>query len=349
MILELKILEKPFLKQFFFWIIIALYETVNEGWKAKEVFTFKPEPELFSIIPIAILLSYFNLYILMPRYYFSKRYLSYIGSLLLLLLIGGALQRYFSYMVWIPLGKIYHPVSYNADITNYWNIVRILRNSFLFFPIIIVHMLLKIMQVDRDKEIKLRELEREKKIAEMSLLKAQINPHFFFNTLNSLYALTLKGSEQASQVVLRLSDLMHYMLYEASARTVPLKKEIKHLESYIYIEKMRFAERLELFFQFSGEIEGKTIYPLLLLPFIENAFKHGLARQAGWITISINVTESELFLKVENSCPSETDYRAPGLGLSNVKKRLELLYGEDYRLLLNKTDGVFEADLKIKI
>lgn len=349
MVLKIKILRRPFFRHLIFWIIIALYETLNEGWKAKEVFTFLPEPELLSIIPIAMLLSYFNLYVLMPCYYFSKRYISYIASLILLLLIGGAVQRYFSYIIWIPIGKIYSPVTYQTDILDYWNIVRILRNSFLFFPIIIVHMLLKIMHVERDKEIKLRKLESEKKIAEMSLLKAQINPHFFFNTLNSLYALTLKGAEQASQVVLRLSDLMHYMLYEASANTVSLKKEIKHLESYIYIEKMRFAERLELFFQFSGDIEGKTIHPLLLLPFIENAFKHGLARQPGWITISINVTENELFLKVENSCSPDTDDRLPGLGLSNVKKRLELLYGEDYRMVLNKIDGVFEADLKINL
>ncbi|TEB40332.1 histidine kinase, partial [Flavobacterium circumlabens] len=94
--------------------------------------------------------------------------------------------------------------------------------------------------------------------AELNLLKAQINPHFFFNTLNSLYALTLKNSEKAPELVLRLSDLMHYMLYEASADTVLLKDEIRHLEGYIYIEKMRFSDRLDLSFQYSGDLEGKS-------------------------------------------------------------------------------------------
>lgn len=349
MILNVKVLQGRFLKHISFWIIITIYETVYEGWKSKEVFTLIPEPELLSLIPIAMLLCYFNTYVLMPRYYFSKKYFSYIISFILLLLIGGALQRFFSYLLWIPLGKTYDRLSYHADITYYWNTVRIFRNSFLFFPIIIVHLLLKIMQVGLDKEIRLREVEEEKRTAELNLLKAQINPHFFFNTLNSLYALTLKGSPQSPEVVLRLSDLMHYMLYEASANTVLLKNEIQHLESYIYIEKLRFSNRLDIFFQYSGDIEKKTIYPLLLLPFIENAFKHGLTEEVGWITISINVTDKELFLKVENSFSEENDSRKNGLGLVNVKKRLDLLYGDDYRLMLNQVNGIFEAELKIRI
>ncbi|NJI71989.1 histidine kinase [Sphingobacterium kitahiroshimense] len=349
MVLNICRLQSRFFKHFSFWIIITLYVIVNEGWKSKDVFTLVPEPELLSLIPIAMLLCYFNTLVLMPRYYFSENYLCYIISFVFLLLLGGALQRFFSYILWIPLGKMYDPLSYHADINYYWNTVRIFRNSFLFFSIIIVHMLLKIMQVALGKERRLREVEEEKRIAELNLLKAQINPHFFFNTLNSLYALTLKGSSQSPQVVLRLSDLMHYMLYEASANTVLLKNEIQHLESYIYIEKLRFSNRLDIFFQYSGDIENKTIYPLLLLPFIENAFKHGLTKEVGWITISINVTDKELFLKVENSFSEESDSRKNGLGLVNVKKRLDLLYGDDYILVLNKINGIFEAELKIRV
>jgi len=162
--LKLNIFQKPFLRHAIFWVVIALYEIVNEGWKAREVLTLMPQAELFSIIPIAMLLSYFNLYVLMPRYYFSKKHLSYVALLILLLVIGGALQRYFSYVLWIPIGKIYDPSSYRADISNYWNFVRILRNSFLFFPIIIVHMLLKIMQVDREREIKLGPWKEKRKL-----------------------------------------------------------------------------------------------------------------------------------------------------------------------------------------
>lgn len=349
MSLETKFWNNRFLSHSAFWMVITIYEMVNEGWKAREVFTFTPQLELFSIIPIAMLLSYLNVCVLMPWYYFKRKYLHYAFSFLLLLLVGGALQRYFSYVVWIPLGKLYQPVAYQEDISYYWNVLRILRNAFLFFPIISVHMLLKIMRVDRERERRLREIEKEKKVAEMNLLRAQVNPHFFFNTLNCLYALTLKGSEKAAEVVLRLSDLMHYMLYEASSTTVLLKDEIKHLESYIYIEKMRFEDRIDISFQFSGEIEGKRIYPLLLLPFIENAFKHGATNEMAWITININVTEKTLFLKVENSFMAERKERVNGLGLENVRKRLRLIYGEDYMLIVSKLDGVFEADLKINL
>jgi two-component system, LytTR family, sensor kinase len=210
-------------------------------------------------------------------------------------------------------------------------------------------MLIKLMGNSFKQEKLLREIEKEKFSAELGLLKAQINPHFLFNTLNSLYALTLKGSEQASKVVLRLSDLMHYMLYEASTNKVLLKNEIKYLENYISVEQMRFAERLDLSFQCSGDIKGKMIAPLLLLPFVENAFKHGIEDNAGWVTINLKVTGSRLFLKVENSCTVVSKQKGNGMGLKNVKRRLELSYPNDYELTINKTADVFEAELQIDI
>ncbi|HEX3386090.1 MAG TPA: histidine kinase [Mucilaginibacter sp.] len=170
-----------------------------------------------------------------------------------------------------------------------------------------------------------------------------------FNTLNSLYALTLKRSQQASRVVLRLSDLMHYMLYEASANKVQLKNEIKYLEDYISIEQMRFAERLELSFQYSGDIEGKLIAPLLLLPFVENAFKHGIEDDSGWVTINLQVVKNCLFFKIENSCKGISKQKGKGLGLSNVRRRLELIYPTKHELAINHSKGVFEAELQIDL
>lgn len=338
-----------FLRHLSFWLVIIIYEIVNEGWKSQDTFSLEPKPEMFSIIPIAILLTYFNLYVLMPLYYFRGKYFIYSIALVILLLTGGALQRFCSYIIWVPLSEIYNPLSHRSDIKYYWSSIRILRNSFLFFPILIVAMLLKIMREAVKKEKRFLEMEKQKKTAELNLLKAQINPHFFFNTLNSLYALTLKKSDKAPELVLRLSDLMHYMLYEASHDKVLLKDEIRHLEGYIYIEKMRFSDRLDLSFQYSGDIEGKSIFPLLLLPFIENAFKHGIANHVGWITISINVISNELFLKVENSFQKTLVERPPGIGLANVKRRLDLMYDEKYKLLIHKFEDVFEIELKINI
>jgi LytS/YehU family sensor histidine kinase len=249
----------------------------------------------------------------------------------------------------MPWDKIHYPEAYKTENKHFWIPVKIFRNAIEDFSVIIITMVIKLARNSYQREKQLREIEQEKFSAEMGLLKAQINPHFFFNTLNSLYALTLKGSDQASNVVLRLSDLMHYMLYDASANKVLLKDEIKHLENYIGIEQMRFADRLELSFRYSGDISGKMIAPLLLLPFIENAFKHGIGDSSGWITINLKVTGNKLFLKVENSSGMPVKTNATGLGLKNVKRRLELIYSGAYELHIAGNTDFFEVDLKLDL
>jgi len=309
---------KRILKHLLFWLAYTCYQILQRGWENKDVFSFNLQPSLFTNIPDDILFVYVNLYVLMPLFYYNRKYMRYMLALTAILLIDGLLSR-------------------------------ILRDAVQAFPVIAATMLIKLMDNSFKQEKQLREIEKEKFSAELGLLKAQINPHFFFNTLNSLYALTLKGSEQASKVVLRLSDLMHYMLYEANANKMPLSDEIKYLGNYISIEQMRFAERLELSFQYSGDIEGKLIAPLLLLPFVENAFKHGIEDNSGWVTINLKVIGRVLFLKVENSCTAVSKQKETGMGLRNVKRRLELTYPNNYQLSINETTGTFEVELEIDL
>jgi two-component system, LytTR family, sensor kinase len=173
---------------------------------------------------------------------------------------------------------------------------------------------------------------------ELKSLRDQINPHFLFNTLNNLYGLTSINPRQAGEVVLRLSQLMQYMLYEGNLTTVPLQQEITYLENYLALERIRYGSNLHLAFQQSGLTEGVRIAPLLLLPFVENAFKHGLSRQLGdaWLQIQLTVTSHELTFKVENSKPESPDTvdnpTDEGIGLPNVAKRLDLLYPNRHRL-----------------
>ncbi len=337
------------MRHLLFWLAYVLYQSVNNGWEDKDVFSFKLDPQLLTGVPTCMLVTYVNLYLLMPLFYYPQKYFKYAAGLLLLTLFGGLIQRFFAYAIWVPWDKIHEPAMFKMEKTTFWIPVRIFKNAANNTPVMAIAMIAKLMRNAFEQEKHLREMEQEKFTAEMGLLKAQINPHFFFNTLNSLYALTLKGSEQASKVVLRLSDLMHYMLYEASENKVLLQDEIKHLESYIGIEQMRFADRLELSFQYSGDIAGKMIAPLLLLPFVENAFKHGLAEHNGYITINLKVTGSRLFFKVENSYEPNTTATSTGLGLKNVKRRLELTYPGNYILLINKFNEIFEADLKLDL
>lgn len=353
MVPNLFINSSTLLRHGLFWLGYILYLAFSTNLYQQEELTFSIAPSLLTFLPVAIALTYINLYICLPQYY-SGRYATYGLSVVGLLLLGGLIERYFFYAIWnpgLPNGRI-RPQLINV----YWQPVLILRNIGKFYPLIVLTTLLKLMRNAyqheiqlRQKETRLRELEREKFAAELSLLKAQINPHFFFNTLNSLYGLTLKGSNLASDVVLRLSELMQYMLYETQANQVLLTDEIRHLENYIGIEQIRFTDRLELSFHFSGDIEGKWIVPMLLLPFVENAFKHSLTGQAGWITIDLKVMGSRLFFKVDNSCQPVSNSRRNGLGIANVKRRLELMYPHHYELRLKANPDSYEADLKLDL
>jgi len=330
-----------------FWISYTVYQSGIESWGVQDTLSFNLQADIFSIIPITMVMVYINLYIVMPRYYYSQRYFKYACCFLALLLITGAIQRFFNYAIWVPWDKTHNPSQYRWERKDYWIPVRILRDAIKAFPVMAAAMLIKLMRNAFEHEQNLREMEKEKFTAELNLLKAQINPHFFFNTLNSLYALTFKISEPASKMVLRLSDLMHYMLYEAVENKVLLKEEIKHLESYIAIEQMRFSDRLDIAFQYSGDINGKLIAPLILLPFVENAFKHCLADQSGYITINLNLRGDKLFFKVENSYEENPDPKMAGLGLKNVKRRLELIYPKKHELLINRNSGIFEIELAL--
>ncbi len=337
------------LRHLLFWLAFTVYQPLGEAWGEKDALTFNLQPDIFSIIPVIIGIAYFNLYVLMPRYFYPGKYLPYGAGLLGLLLFNGLMQRFFSYVIWVPIHRWRQPALYLAERHDFWIPVRILRNAFKAFPVIAATMLIKLMQNTITHQKHLLAVQQEKFSAEMGLLKAQIHPHFFFNTLNSVYALTLKGSQQAADVVLRLSAMMHYMLYEARAEQVLLMDEVRHLESYIAIEQVRFADRLDISFQYSGELEGQMIAPMLLIPFVENAFKHGANCRDSYITVTLKVKASQLFLKVENNYITDKSALSGGLGLHKVKRRLELSYPNAHRLLLHRDKGVFEIELNLEL
>jgi len=347
--LNRKISWRSLVQHLLFWMLFISYHAVTAGWEENDQLTFVANHYLAELLFVCIPLTYINLYVLMPLYYYPQQYMKYALGFVVLFISGGLFLRFFTHQFVLPWEQLHDPERYRREVKQFWIPIRIIRNSVTVFPIVLIAMLIELIRYTDRQGKNLRELEREKFAAELGLLKSQINPHFFFNTLNSLYALTLKGSDKAAGIVLRLSNLMHYMLYDASAAKVLLKDEISHLQSYISIEQMRFADRLELSFQYSGDIEGKMIAPLLMLPFVENAFKHGLSENAGWITITLKVIDCRLFLKVENSYNPETKVKVHGLGLINVRRRLELTYPEKYKLQLNRNDGVFEADLKLDL
>ncbi|MBB6107638.1 Histidine kinase [Mucilaginibacter lappiensis] len=330
-----------------FWIAYIFYIAIDEGGRHRDSWRFVLPISTLTDLPVAVIVVYVNLYLLMPVYYKSQRYIQYTFWLFALLLFGGLAGRFFSWWLWLPRERYLDPTSMEPK--EFWIWIRIVKDSFTNLPVLTVTLVLQLMRDSSQREKRLREVEKERFTAEMNLLKAQINPHFFFNTLNSLYSLTLPVSKKASDVVVRLSDLMRYMLYDATAIKVLLKDEIIHLENYIAIEHMRFTDRLDLSFQHSGDMDGKMVSPLLLLPFIENAFKHGIGNSSGWITIDLQVIRNQLFLKVENSYTPSIPNKGGGLGLYNVKRRLDLIYPNAYLLNIEQTNETFAVELKISL
>jgi WD40 repeat protein len=198
-----------------------------------------------------------------------------------------------------------------------------------------------------------QQLEKDKLAAELKLLKSQINPHFLFNTLNNLYVLTLNNSSNAPLMVHKLSELMSYMLYDSNQAEVPLEKEIQYIRNYIDLEKIRYGDRLEVSFNIYGNIQGIMIAPLLILPFVENGFKHGARNQLhhSWIQIDIESDDRSVIVKVENSKPvfQEESKVTSGVGLNNVKRRLDHLYPDRYSLQMFNEQDTYMVILKVAL
>ncbi len=190
---------------------------------------------------------------------------------------------------------------------------------------------------------------------ELNFLKSQINPHFLFNTLNNIYSLSLQKSDRSPEMILKLSDLMRYMLYECNVATVSLKREIQFLEDYIALEKIRHGDKAEITFTVEGETENKNIPPLLLIPFVENAFKHGINAQFGnaWVHIKLKLdTNATAFLfSIENNKPTLPEPKKQlngGIGIENAKKRLHMIYPKTHQLRIEETNNTFIVELSIE-
>jgi hypothetical protein len=184
---------------------------------------------------------------------------------------------------------------------------------------------------------------------ELKFLKMQIHPHFLFNTLNTLYGFALKKSEKAPEMILKLSNLLDYILYQVDKPFVFLQDEINHIDDYVSLEKYRFQEGLHIIFHKNLMDEKFQVPPMLLLPFVENAFKHG-TQIDGVVKININlkVDENRLNFAVENTAKNNKNSKK-GIGLENIRKRLEMLYPKKYFLKISQEEQVFKVNLKIPI
>lgn len=201
------------------------------------------------------------------------------------------------------------------------------------------------------KQRRSEQLGRENVQAELQLLKSQVHPHFLFNTLNNIYSFVLNRDERAAGLVDKLAGMVDYMRTEGENPLVPLEKEIRLIRDYVGLEKVRYGDRLDLQVSISGEDQHKLIAPLLMIPFVENSFKHGTSqlRRRAWVRLEIACIGNQFFFNLSNSKPSLSapDKFNRGIGLNNVKKRLQLLYPGKHQLDILSTDDTFSVDMQI--
>jgi len=326
-----------------YWVLVTgffLYERKYLIYKANL-------PYFFACVSVRVILliviAYLNLHYFLPRYLAKKRYSAYFGLIFLSVLTYLLIQSLYDYYLY---GYIVGP-RYNS---NMWESV-----SYNFFSTLWYLALMLSLKLSLDwygQQMFIQRMAVENLHAQVDFLRAQVNPHFLFNILNNLYALTLKKSDLAPDVVLKLSAMMEYMLYDSNDDKVLLTKELEHLHNYVELERLRFNGGAVITFNTGPVHTEQKIAPLLLLPLVENAFKHGLNKLTVESTLDIymTLTGSVLTAQVENTKPVSTAIEPKrGIGLTTLRKRLELLYPDRHQLQLEDHQTTYKAVLILEL
>jgi two-component system, LytTR family, sensor kinase len=330
-----------------FWLVIFCYNTLYLGFLWNDyVNSFF---EFVIILPFYIGITYFNIYYLIPKYLANQKVWQYIAILIALVLATVVCFQIITNQLVIAN---FCPKSYRSF--PLFDPKKTIKECFYTVSLVGLVTGIKLTKDWLWQEQQLQVMEKQRIKTELEFLKSQIQPHFFFNTLNNLYSLSVRKSDLAPEVVLKLSDLMSYMLYESDNPETTLKKEIEHIQNYLDLEKLRFGNRLFLDFEIDGSTEGIKIPPLLLLPFIENAFKHGTSHENGELKLKIlfKVQPQSVVFEVTNprfvgNRPHRKKHK--GLGMKNVKRRLDLLFGETYQLQVNPSESEYFISLELPI
>jgi two-component system LytT family sensor kinase len=330
------------------------------------VFFYRPREHEFTFFPehyfttyffvnngIIIAFYYLNTYVFIPKLLDTKKFLAYTLLILSLLIFYGFVPRIYHAMFGslqpLPVGSsdLARPRGpRNLPLLSPFHIA-------IFLMVFVFSTGIKVINQWLRSEQRTKEIASEKLQAELSFLKAQINPHFLFNTLNNIYALASAQSEQTAAAVMKLSSIMRYVLTEAKNDLVPLEKEILFTSHYIELQKMRLTDKTSIDFTINGDPLGRQIAPLLLLPFVENAFKYGIStRECSPIRILLDIKEESLYFSISNHKHYNSTLRMAdntGIGISNTRRRLDLMYPGRYELIINDKNNEFTVHLNIPV
>lgn len=332
-----------------FWLIYFAVTVIRWGGIHEDyMYSFKTTLIGF---PIHMILAYLNIYVLMPLFAFKKKHITYIFLILLAIFIMVIAKFNLTYYlvstnVW-PEGPSIHHITFNYVID------MMIGELYMVTFVTAIKITLDFLHEHK----RVTDLEKAQLETELLFLKTQVSPHFFFNTLNNIYSLAVENSKKTPKIILKLSELMRYLLYETKSKKQSLENEILCIQNYLDLERIRHNDELEVEMSISGDIQDKKIAPILLLSFIENAFKHGVQKNIGEVKITIDFTikKNFLYFTISNPMPKLTKHKEPfnhssGIGLENVKKRLALGYNEnDYKLSIKNKNNMFVVKLKIKV
>jgi two-component system, LytTR family, sensor kinase len=328
-----------------FWILLFslpfLLQGPNEDRRPQDRWSSGSSAMLFYLVNNAtwVGLFYLNAYLFVPKFFITKKYGAY------------ALVLFFFLFVMIMLGW-FNRVMILPNVKGSWN-MHILLTVLIYIFISTASLTYQLIRDRSAAERKLKEKETETLKTELSLLRSQVSPHFMFNVLNNMVALARKQSDQLEPSLIKLSSLMRYMLYEADEEKVSLDKEIDYLRSYIDLQQQRFGKQVVVDVIIHPADNQYDIEPMLLIPFVENAFKHGTGIiENARILIEMNAEKGVLEFKVQNKynpASEEVRDKTSGIGLTNVRRRLNLLYGKKHDLQIRKTDELFTTILKIEL
>ena len=323
-----------------FYVLLRIFAPVSGIQKIDVIYTFI---FILTILPGI----YLNLLFFIPRFLSRKRYVPF----LLLMLLAICASAGLNILTFSKLTDIILPGYY---FISYYEFVDLVKFSLAFIGITTLLKLSKGWFLLMEAKNELARLEKENAETRLDALKNQVNPHFLFNSLAGIYSLVLQNSSRAPEAVLRLSDFLRYVLYETAAERVVLSKELSAMNDYVELQKFRSGREAEISLSFPGEVSGLSVAPLLFLPLIENCFKHGIKGATGsvYAKISFAVSGNRLNASFENNIGITADEGAPqtrGIGLVNLRNRLDLMYPGTHELVISSDDRRFIVNLNIPL
>lgn len=333
-----QVINSKWLQHLVFWVL-SVY-TIGQYFSISSILKFVDFFYAFLFhIPLLVLV-YVNLRWLVPRYLQQGKYLYYLPLVCANVALAYVTHE-FTFEILLPvLPTEYYMVSFTD-----W---EVLVAIFVIYTVLTT--LLKLSK----SWYKLQQVEKEKVELELKSLKMQINPHFLFNSLNSIYSLALASSSKTAPSVLELSNLLRYMIYEVGDKHVSLEKEVEMIHNYLDLQRLRADDTTQVQFEVVGDMDGKKVAPLLFFPLIENSFKHGVKAVSdfAFVHLKLECKTDEIFFRITNNKGQVDDVeqgKYGGIGLQNVRARLELIYPNGHLLEVEDQEKIFQVTLKLKL